>query len=237
MNGGGGGDGEAGVVEGLEAGVPPLLRRRLRRIDVRREPRFVALLLLASCAATRQVDAHRYERRTFYSPNGSPSVEVFARREELREIEFDDLLEDLLGDGIEDVALPRGDRAFLSVLANDGEGRVTPVSETPILGGAVRVRSADFDLDGRMDLVVSDGASREVLVLLSRSAGQITLSLPTVNAANAILVADLNGDDSPDIVVASETEARFAVLLGDGDSLFRDADGAVADFRNQLGAA
>jgi hypothetical protein len=28
-----------------------------------------------------------------------------------------------------------------------------------------------------------------------------------------------------------------AVLLGDGDSLFRDADGAVADFRNQLGAA
>ncbi|MHC4375632.1 MAG: hypothetical protein ACYS26_03435, partial [Planctomycetota bacterium] len=28
-----------------------------------------------------------------------------------------------------------------------------------------------------------------------------------------------------------------ADLLGDGDSLFRDADGAVADFRNQLGAA
>ena len=76
-------------------------------------------LLLASCAAPRQVDAHRYERRTFYSPDGRPSVEVFARREELREIEFDELLEDLLGDGIEDVERERvglrvgwGDRVF-----------------------------------------------------------------------------------------------------------------------------
>lgn len=126
---------------------------------------------------------------------------------------------DFTADGLVDVAVAREDAA-VSILANDGDGRLTPLFDLPLSSGFHRLVTADFDADGHADLVVSDGFSDDVLVLLMTNSGVVEVTHPAAPAARAVAADDVNADGHVDIVVTSLTDAEFLVLYGDGGGGF-----------------
>jgi len=85
------------------------------------------------------------------------------------------------------------------------------------------VAAADFNLDGKMDLVA---ATAGVAVLLGKGDGsfQPTKSYTAgPSSTTFVTVADLNGDGKPDIVAVDSEADAVLVLLGNGDGTFRPA--------------
>ncbi|MDQ2947235.1 MAG: FG-GAP-like repeat-containing protein, partial [Acidobacteriota bacterium] len=78
--------------------------------------------------------------------------------------------------------------------------------------------SADFDGDGKADVVVAGLGNRGVRIRLS---GGKTVELPLDSVPVALAAADVNGDGKPDLVVAAG--AYVEVLLSNGDGTFQDA--------------
>lgn len=132
---------------------------------------------------------------------------------------------DFNGDGRPDVAVANHDSDTASVLLDD----TAPGSETPTFhlqqafaaGNAPSsIAAADFNLDGRPDLVVADELEEDVSVLLDTTVpGAETPSFATRQtfavgeAPSAVAVADLNGDGKPDLIVANHDEETVSILL------------------------
>jgi hypothetical protein len=108
--------------------------------------------------------------------------------------------------------------------------RFAPAPGSPIaVGGAPGgVEAADLDGDGKLDLVVTNGRSKEVLVLLGNGRGgfapgpRIEVSAPPHLAA----VGDLNGDKRPDLVATSHDSHSVFAWLADGKGGFASAPGS-----------
>ena len=77
--------------------------------------------------------------------------------------------------------------------------------------------TADFNGDGKPDLVSSDGT-----VLLGKGDGTFTTGTSLSVTGNAIAVGDFNGDGKADVIVANSSTA-LSVLLGNGDGTFQAA--------------
>jgi hypothetical protein len=114
--------------------------------------------------------------------------------------------------------------------------------------GGVFARSiavADLNRDGKLDVVVANGDSNTVGVLLGNGDGTLrpAVTYPSGGLSpRSVAVADVNGDGKPDLVVAncgsgcsSGTEvAVVSVLLANGDGTFQpavayDSGGDVAE--------
>jgi hypothetical protein len=149
---------------------------------------------------------------------------------------------DVNGDGQLDVVLgnecassgcgPGG--AAVGVLLGKGDGSFQP-AVTYGTGGAsgpfwpVSIAIADVNGDHKPDLVVANGGSNTVGVLLGNGDGTFQPAVAYGSGAFfpvSVAVADVNGDGKPDIVVANECGPVFCdgsvgVLLGNGDGTFR----------------
>jgi uncharacterized repeat protein (TIGR01451 family) len=94
------------------------------------------------------------------------------------------------------------------------------------------VAVADFNADGKADLVVTDYFSNTVSVLLGNGDG--SFQPPLTSAAGsyprAVSVGDFNGDGKADIVVGTDQEDTINVLLGNGDGTFRPPLTYLADY-------
>jgi hypothetical protein len=113
-------------------------------------------------------------------------------------------------------------------LRNEGDGRFTPITLLDGVGRVADVRAADFNGDGKLDLVVAVFGWRhgQVLYLENRTTDW---SRPTFertvldgrSGAIHVPVGDINGDGHPDIValLAQEHETILA-FLGDGKGGF-----------------
>ncbi len=79
----------------------------------------------------------------------------------------------------------------------------------------------DFNGDGKPDLVLTNLAGSNIIVLLGTGNGGFQPAVPyTVNGTvNSLAVADFNGDGKADLVVSGAT----AILLGNGDGTFQNA--------------
>lgn len=140
---------------------------------------------------------------------------------------------DFDGDGRNDFVVLGGDPGELLVLLNKGEGRFEPSAQGVIAAGrgASGMVVGDVDQDGRLDIVVSHHDDFELLVLLGSSSGFLlpAPTSPVVTAASGtphshnIAVADMNGDNRPDLVQAQSEEDIVLVLLGDGAGGFSPA--------------
>jgi hypothetical protein len=83
---------------------------------------------------------------------------------------------------------------------------------------------ADVNTDGSLDLVIAEGQSESVVVLLGQGDGTFgavqTFAVGSTPVALAVL--DVNGDGQPDLTTANRSTNSVSVLLGRGDGTFAD---------------
>jgi hypothetical protein len=96
------------------------------------------------------------------------------------------------------------------------------------------IAAADFNSDGKLDLVVSGaGGSNDagLLILLGNGDGtfQAPISLDSP-PGNSIAIADFNGDGILDVALGTPDEDVVALSLGNGDGTFRTALEYAAGF-------
>jgi FG-GAP-like repeat/RTX calcium-binding nonapeptide repeat (4 copies)/FG-GAP repeat len=132
----------------------------------------------------------------------------------------------------------------INVMLNDGDGRMVLSQYIPDAYGPDGVVEADFTGDGFKDLAVINHFNGQLEVFQGYGNGSFntTASFTTYvgNHPVSIAVGDLNGDGTPDIVVASYgtastnskagTSGQITILLNEGNFNFTPASGSpIAD--------
>jgi hypothetical protein len=123
---------------------------------------------------------------------------------------------DFTGDGIPDLVIAG---QTVEVLPGLGDGTFAAPLSNPANGYAAEAAAvADFNGDGKLDVLTAAPLAGSVSVLLGRGDG--TLAPPIDHAAGeavALAVGDFNGDGRPDVAAADAGSDAVAVLLNDGD--------------------
>ncbi len=142
------------------------------------------------------------------------------------------VLADFNGDGIMDAAVtnapPGGSGAgAVSILLGNGDGTFkTPVSYATD-SGSQSVAVADFNGDGKLDLVVANPGSSStpagINVFFGNGDGTFQAAANYTNGAAPISLAvgDFNGDGKPDVVVVNSFANYVTILLNQGNGTFK----------------
>ena len=143
---------------------------------------------------------------------------------------------DFNGDGHLDAVVVGGSNGpgGVAMLLGHGDGTFQPPAVYAANLGLISVAVADFNGDGRLDLVAGEDYSTNVVVMLG--VGDGTFLPPTAFAAGsgpvALVTGDFNGDQRADLAVAyagdtyiygSGPGGGVAILLGNGDGTFQPA--------------
>ena len=132
---------------------------------------------------------------------------------------------DFNGDGKADLAVANSggatasDDGSVSILLGSGDGTFQPANNFAAGKNPFAIATADFNGDGRADLVLIDSSG--VGVLLGNGDGTLgpVTYFATAGSPVSVAVADFDGDNKPDLVVA--TYSSLSVLLGNGDGSFQ----------------
>ncbi|HJU11490.1 MAG TPA: FG-GAP-like repeat-containing protein [Candidatus Binataceae bacterium] len=141
---------------------------------------------------------------------------------------------DFNADGIADVATCNGfDPGDANILLGNGDGTFGEAHTYAGGTGPADIAVGDFNLDGKLDLVIADKGNdfantrapgQAVSVLLGNGDGtfQARRQFNGGTSPGSVAVGDFNGDGKPDVVVANDTEklGNVTVLLGNGDGNF-----------------
>ncbi len=130
---------------------------------------------------------------------------------------------DFNGDGNLDVIVGDGDGSLLEFLG-DGRGNLVSGGNIAAVGSVASIATGDFTHDGHLDLVVSDFRSNSAAILLGAGNGSFRFSwsfeLPQRGTRFFIATADFNRDGIADLVITSEDDNNYAVMLGSGNGTF-----------------
>jgi hypothetical protein len=147
---------------------------------------------------------------------------------------------DVNGDGKPDLVVANSCAStcatgLIAVLFGNGDGTFQ-AAVTYDSGGvsAQSVAVADVNRDGKLDVVVANQTSNTVGVLLGNGDGTFQPAVAYGSGSNSftwsVVVADVNADGNPDLVVADEcdnyptcTHGTVGVLLGNGNGTFQAA--------------
>ena len=134
---------------------------------------------------------------------------------------------DFNGDGIADLATVQ--QNALAILLGNGDGTFRVANPIPGLGQGIvgpqllsvfPVAAADFNGDGKADLLVQDlNPNGNLYLLVGDGAGDFQTPVRIAPAATSTVVGDFNGDGRADLVLASANGINL--LLGNGDGTFR----------------
>lgn len=110
----------------------------------------------------------------------------------------------------------------------------TPAVGSPFpvgtVSGAVSVMTGDFNHDGKLDLVTTNGNSNTVSIFLGNGAGGFTQASgsPIAVGTDPIfsVVGDFNSDGNLDLAVANYRSNNVTILLGNGTGSFSPASGS-----------
>jgi len=88
--------------------------------------------------------------------------------------------------------------------------------------GSSDVAVGDFNRDGLMDLVVTDGSSDRIMVRPGLGGGKVgdERFFDAGDDPGAVVVADVDGDGNQDLAVANRRSDDISILLGSGDGRF-----------------
>jgi hypothetical protein len=132
-------------------------------------------------------------------------------------------------DGHADLAAPLHGYVEVAVLLGRGDGTFShqPNLEVPFNNGLLTgIARADFNNDGKPDLVVSDHYFSDVIVFLGDGAGgfgegaRFGVGIRPTN----VIVGDFNEDGHRDVVTANDVQYtdQVSLLLGNGDGTFQE---------------
>lgn len=139
---------------------------------------------------------------------------------------------DVNQDGKPDLVVANANTDSVAVLLGNGNGTFQPaVSYSSTGWDTYGVAVADLNGDGHQDLVLAnlltvEGTQGSVSVLMANGSGGFEPGVSYgAGAADTwrVVVADVNGDGIPDLVLANAYPGSVAVLLGNGDGTFQAA--------------
>ena len=124
------------------------------------------------------------------------------------------------GDGTLSVLKGNGDGTFQSAVtvASMNRGRI---ALSPSLINPLAVAMGDVNADGKPDMIVADGGSNDVAVLLNTGVGfGSATTYATGTQPSAVALGSLRGNGKVDIVVADAGSNDVAILLNNGNGTF-----------------
>src|SRR5439155_1227734 len=133
---------------------------------------------------------------------------------------------DFNGDGKLDLAVANDDpnNGTVSVLLGNGDGTFQPAASYPVGTYPQAVAVADFNGDGKQDVVMANDYSNKLSVLVGKGDGTfqsaVNYDVGGSSFPVSVAVADFNGDKRLDLVVTDIGAAQVSVLLGNGDGTF-----------------
>ena len=138
---------------------------------------------------------------------------------------------DVNGDGFVDIVTANGFVAGgqgVSLLLGNGDGSFQAARSTLTTGNPTYVAIADFNRDGKSDIVIVNGDNATTIsVLFGNGDGSFQSPIDTVTGgSNTLAIADFNGDGKPDLVVTG-TSNIVTVLLNNGDGTFTSSYSAT----------
>lgn len=147
---------------------------------------------------------------------------------------------DFNGDGRPDLAFANDtgfSTSLVSVLLGNGNGTFQEPLSFTVGTQATFLTTADFNLDGKLDLAVANTGSNTISVLMGIGNGtfQPALDFITGDGPSWIGVTDLNGDGKPDLVVANSISNNVSILLNrtpplSGSAILVSLVGSAASF-------
>ncbi len=132
---------------------------------------------------------------------------------------------DLNGDGKKDLAVANTGANSISLLPGDGSGKFGEATSLTIGPSPRSVVAVDLHSDGKLGLAVTSYASQKVFVMVGDGAGNFMAPpKPAYNVGSEPIwsvLADMNGDAKPDLVVINSDSNDITILLGNGNNGFK----------------
>lgn len=137
---------------------------------------------------------------------------------------------DFNGDGKPDLAIADSgvsegsDHGAVVILIGNGDGTFQTPARYAAGTSPVSLAVADFNGDGRLDLVVANAQSASVSIFLGAGDGTFQAGAPFLvdTGPYSVVAADFNADGRQDVAVSNRISGSIAILLGNGDGTFRD---------------
>lgn len=130
-----------------------------------------------------------------------------------------DFIRDLTGDGILDLAILSAETNRITIYRGRGDGTFTAHFTTDAGNALTGLSTSDVNSDGVLDLQAGNGFG-DVLTLLGLQDNGVAngrFETPSHSDRNVpLVVADLDGDDIPDVVLANQTLDQVSVQLSSG---------------------
>lgn len=118
----------------------------------------------------------------------------------------------------------------MSVFLGKGNGTFMDRVDYPTGDASWGIRAGDFDLDGKLDLVVANYAAdgdeqSSVSVMLGNGDGAFrsAVNYKAGNGSCSVAIADYDSDGKPDLAVADWRSNSVSILHGNGDGTFAAA--------------
>ncbi|ACV28008.1 FG-GAP-like repeat-containing protein [Kangiella koreensis] len=124
---------------------------------------------------------------------------------------------DINNDGLDDLVLLRGANTIGSSFINDGAGNFNKAADIAGEETVVTAELAHINGDGHLDLVVATGQNQPTLVYTGDGSGNFVINqVLGIAESNALDIADLNGDDLADVVIANNGPDEVYINQGNG---------------------
>jgi uncharacterized protein (TIGR03437 family) len=138
------------------------------------------------------------------------------------------VLADFNGDGASDIAVltvPTQDMRTVSILFNDGTGKLAPPVSYPMGVEPTSLTTGDFNADGKPDLAVGHLGGEGVAVLLNDGTGKFPVKTSWLanTRVTSVTSGDFTGDGKADLAATNESQNSLLILPGDGAGGFSTA--------------